>query len=478
MNPLLLASATELARRIRDRELTSRTVVQAHIARILEVNPRRNAVVHERFAAALAEADRADADLASGSLHGPLHGVPCTIKEAFGVTGMSWTSGLKSRTGTTASVDAITVQRLRAAGAIVMGVTNTSELCMWMESDNAVHGRTTNAYSERHIAGGSSGGEGSIVGAGGSPFGLGSDVGGSIRMPAFFNGVFGHKPGVGVVPNSGQFPMTPGEDAMRLLSSGPLCRSAEDLYPLLQILTGADGVDPLAHDGALGDPATVSLSGLNVLDVPDNGLIRVSADLRAAQVRVRDALVAQGAVAREVRYPALKKSFEIWSTAMGDASGPGAFLHLMGYKRRLALLPHLLRPYELGGPHTVPAILLGLLEDVGSISPRMAESARRLRTELRAQIIDDLGDGVMLFPSYPRTAPRHRVPWLMPLHWTYTAVLNALGLPVTQVPTGLDASGLPTGLQIVAAPGRDHVAMAVAVALEQAGVARWTPPSA
>src|SRR5207253_4609005 len=113
---------------------------------------------------------------------------PCTIKESIALTGMPHTAGLVARKGTLAGADAPTVARLRAAGAIPLGVTNTSELCMWMESNNRVYGRTGSAYDPSRTAGGSSGGEGAIVGAAGAPFGLGSDIGGSIRMPAFFNG--------------------------------------------------------------------------------------------------------------------------------------------------------------------------------------------------------------------------------------------------------------------------------------------------
>jgi fatty acid amide hydrolase 2 len=136
----------------------------------------------------------------------PLHGVPCTIKECFALVGHAADVGLPARVGLRPSADAPAVTRLRDAGAIPVGVTNVSELCMWMESFNRVYGRTNNPYDPSRIVGGSSGGEGAIVGSGASLFGLGSDVGGSIRMPAFFNGVFGHKCSAGLIPNSGQYP--------------------------------------------------------------------------------------------------------------------------------------------------------------------------------------------------------------------------------------------------------------------------------
>jgi len=260
---LRLASATALAAAIARKELRAVEVVDAHIAHARAVNPTLNAIVVERFAAARAEAEAADAHQEAGHPLPPLHGVPCTIKESFAFAGMPNCAGLVSRAAYRSPADAITVARLRGAGAIPMGLTNTSELCMWLESDNRVYGRTNNPYQSAHIVGGSSGGEGAIVGSGASPFGLGSDVGGSIRLPAFFNGVFGHKCSPGLIPNSGQFPSANGAEAEGMLSTGPLCRKAVDLWPLLRILAGPDLPAALRRD-----PATEALAGLRVVLLP------------------------------------------------------------------------------------------------------------------------------------------------------------------------------------------------------------------
>lgn len=189
---ILRSSATELARAIRHGELRSIEVVNAHLDRIAAVNPQLNAVVYDLAPSARAMAKEADAARERGADLGPLHGVPCTIKESFAMPETPFTSGLVARIGIRPSETATAVKRLVDAGAIPMGKTNVSELCMWMEGNNKVYGRTNNPYDPSRIVGGSSSGEGAIIGAGGSPFGLGSDIGGSIRMPAFFNGIFGH----------------------------------------------------------------------------------------------------------------------------------------------------------------------------------------------------------------------------------------------------------------------------------------------
>src|ERR1700704_1843694 len=207
-------SALNLAAAIRTGKVSARDAVEAHIERLQAVQPRINAIAAERFGPAREEADAADRRVAEADDDEhlpPLLGVPCTVKESIALAGMPNCAGLLARRDHRATESAPTSARLLEAGAIPLGVTNTSEMTMWIESQNFVYGRTSNAYDPSRAAGGSSGGEGAAVGSGGSPIGLGSDIGGSIRIPAFFNGVFGHKATEWIVPNSGQFPTADGE---------------------------------------------------------------------------------------------------------------------------------------------------------------------------------------------------------------------------------------------------------------------------
>src|SRR5258708_21336088 len=214
-------SAVDLARAIRTRETSSREVVEAHIEVLERTQSRINAVVVDRYARAREEADTADALVAEAAdvdALPPLLGVPCTIKESIAMLGMPNCAGLVSRRDWRSTENAPTVQRLLAAGTIPPGVTNTPEPCLWIETENRTYGRTNNAYDPSRTAGGSSGGEGAAVGVGGSPIGLGADIGGSIRLPAFFNGVFGLKPSPRLVPSTGQFPTTATQVAPLLLT--------------------------------------------------------------------------------------------------------------------------------------------------------------------------------------------------------------------------------------------------------------------
>ncbi len=474
-----LLSAVEIARLIREGALSSRDAVEAHIAQIARVNPALNAMVRDRFDEARAEADAADARVKSGGELPPLHGVPCTIKESFALTGMPNAAGLVRRRRVVSDGDATAVSRLRAAGAIPLGVTNTSELCMWMESNNYVYGRTNNPYDQRRIAGGSSGGEGSIVGAGASPFGLGSDVGGSIRGPAFFNGVFGHKATGGLVPGSGQYPMAENE-VLRYLTTGPITRRAEDLMPLLRILAGPDGIDDGCEEMPLGDPDSVDLQGRTLLDVEDNGAIDVSDDLRAAQQRAVRALADRGMRVRRVRFAAMKKQFDIWSAMMGAARGT-PFGELLGEGKPIRPLYEILKWTVGSSDHTLMASLLALIDPLPKLMPGPAQKLVELGRALRAEVVEMLGaDGVLLYPSHSSPAPRHNEPvrQALRLHmpWAYLGIMNVLELPSTQVPLGLNAEGLPLGVQVVSRHGNDHVTIAVAMELERA-LGGWVPPA-
>jgi fatty acid amide hydrolase 2 len=475
--PLLLRSGIELAAAIRRREVSSREVVDEHIRWIERVNPAINAVVATRFDEARREAAEADRLVARQppELLPPFLGVPCTIKESFALQGMPNTAGLAARRGVPAGADATTVARLRAAGAIPVGVTNTSELCMWYETSNRVYGRTRNPYDTRRIVGGSSGGEGAIVGAGGVPFGLGGDIGGSIRMPAFFNGVFGHKPTGGLVPGTGQFP-APASEAMVYLTSGPLARRAEDLMPFLLAIAGPDGIDPACRPFALGDQAKVELSGMRVLDVEDDGVHAVAGELADAQRRCARWLASRGAAVERVRIDGLACARDIWGSMLSAAGGP-SFSEMLGNGRPIARARELAR-WAIGrSAHTLPAILLTLLEDLPHLmagrTRRSVERGCALRDELAARIGPH---GVMLYPSFTRPAPRHHWPLVHPFHFVYTAILNVLELPATQVPLGLSSEGIPLGVQVVGTHGADHLTIRVACELEGA-FGGWVPPS-
>jgi fatty acid amide hydrolase 2 len=468
----LRMSALELAAAIRRRELSSREVVGAHVERARAINPSVNAIVVERYEQALREAEAADARIASATTDERLPallGVPCTIKESFAVAGLPNTAGLVRRREVIASEDATSVARLRDAGAICIGLTNVSELCMWMESNNRVYGRSNNPYDPRCIVGGSSGGEGAAVGAGASPFGLGADIGGSIRMPAFFCGVFGHKSTGGMVPGTGMHPVSE-NPKLRYLTTGPIARRATDLMPLLRMLAGPDGRDQSVRaELALGDPEAVDLSQLEISVVEDDGRRSVDIEMLDALDRAAETLARRGAKVRRRKIPEFARAFELWSAGMAEISST-SFRKLLGEGEPISVRRELLRWALRRSEHTLPALILAGVEDLWPVVPSV-ERRRALIGEavaLQGQLNELLGNnGLLLYPSHSRPAPRHYGPLLRPFGWTYTAIFNVLELPVTQVPMGLSQAGLPLGVQVVGANGNDHVTIAAALELER-----------
>jgi fatty acid amide hydrolase 2 len=478
--PVTERSALALARAIRSRALTAANVVEAHIALHERLAPRINAIAADRFEAARTDARAADERIAASGKDElpPLLGVPFTVKETIAVEGMPLTGGVLARRHERAERSAPAVQRLIGAGAIPLGVTNVSELTLWIESENRVYGRTNNPYDPSRTAGGSSGGEGAAVGCGGSPFGLASDIAGSIRIPALFCGVFGHKPSGGLVPNTGLWPPTTGESG-RMLGTGVLARRAEDLMPLIELIAGPDGIDPVTRTVALGDPASVSLEGLSLVTVEDESVRPISTELRDVRERAVGALLAAGASVRRVQLRSWRRAAPAFLALLEAGSGADAahatlrLLEESGEQR--PSWRELLRP---GGPHTFPTRVTLAAEmlrgdDGSGPSGQMLSAARDIVDELT----DAVGDGVLLHPAHPRPAPKHRRTlgrlWLL----TPTSVFNMAALPVTEVPLGLSETGLPLGVQVAAGANGDHLSIAVALELERV-FGGWIPPPA
>jgi fatty acid amide hydrolase 2 len=294
-------------------------------------------------------------------------------------------------------------------------------------------------------------------------------------MPAFFNGVFGHKPTGGLVPGTGQYPIAENK-ALRYLATGPLARRAEDLMPLLRILAGPDGVDAECSAADLGDPASVSFRGLQVKVIEDNGALKVSGELRAAMSSAAEALAARGAVVSRVRVDGLKNSFDIWSSMLGKES-THSFRDLLGGGKSISPLRELFKLAIGRSRHTLPGLGLALLERLPELTPTRTERFIEQGRALRGELIEIIGDGVVLYPPYPSVAPRHNRPLAPPLLWVYTAILNVMELPVTQVPLGLNERGVPLGVQVVGGPLADHRTIAVAQKLEE-DFGGWVPPRA
>ncbi|KAJ3624711.1 hypothetical protein MTP99_018313 [Tenebrio molitor] len=480
---LLLESATSVAHKIRTRKITSVQVLDSFIDRIKEVNPMLNCVVAERFDQARREAQAADDLIRSGTIpdetlarEKPFLGVPFTTKDCIAVKGMIHTSGLVKRRNCIAEDDADAIACLRAAGAYPIALTNVSELCMWWESANTLHGRSSNPYNTNHIVGGSSGGEGCLQGAAGSAFGIGSDIGGSIRMPSFFNGVFGHKPSKFVVSNNGQYPAPITTEQTSFLGIGPICRRAEDLLPLLKVIAGKN-----APELRLDEPVDIKQIQFYYQDC-DMGSVGVSPvhhEIKELFGKISLHLEkAHGIKTKKVAIQRFRKSGPIWFANMKTPNGPS-------FQEQLANLEGSINPYvELvkwcfrRSDHTFIGIVTALADKGGckygdDKHTYLVEERGKLRRDMEDLLGDD---GVFLYPTHPTAAPFHNEPLVKPFNFSYTAIINVLGFPATNIPMGLNSEGLPIGIQVVAKTKNDRLCLAVARELEKA-FGGWVPPS-
>lgn len=473
-----MKSAVELGRMIRAKEVTSEEVVSAYISRTQEVNPYLNVIVGNRFDAALKEAREVDKILASDNIpekysekQAPFLGVPMTTKEAISIEGLPNTSGLISRKGVTSSKDAAVIVAMRRAGAIPLAVTNVSELCMWYESSNLVYGRSNNAYHQGRIVGGSSGGEGCLQSSGGSAFGLGSDIGGSIRMPCVFNGIFGHKATTGVINNSGQFPY-PKAGGVNFLSTGPMCRFACDLMPIFKILALPDFQDQLKLE------EKVDVTKLKYYYMEDDGgsmlISPVHPEIKEAVIKAADHFEKLGCQVKKVSLTKMKYSFQFWASMMSN-SGDDTFCTLLGDKKPINPYIELLYWLVQFPRHTLPAIGLGIGEKIRS-PPEHDAKLKSLCEGLLKEFQDLLGeDGIFLYPTHPIPAPFHNKPLFVLFNFAYTGIFNMLGLPATAVPMGICSEEVPIGIQVVGAKYSDRLTLAVALELEKA-FKGWVPP--
>ena len=474
MHKLCTLKAIELADLIRTGDVSSVEVVEAHIERVEAVNPHLNAVVHTRYSQARREAERADERRREGDTS-PLLGVPCTVKESHGILGFPQTGGLVSRRRAYAERDSVLVKRLNAAGAIVIGITNVPEGLMWYESVNRVYGRTSNAYSTEHTCGGSSGGEGAIIGAGGSPFGLGGDVGGSIRLPASFNGIAGHKATGGRVPESGNWPGAEGLIA-RYKVTGPLARSVRDLRMLMPLLAKPDGEDLSVDGPPWVDTPPKDPEKIRVFWFDHNGIMPPSDGVNRA---IRDAAACVGGVGCHVerwRPAGIERGLEIWATALDQAGGPSFSEVLADFREPIRLLQQWLRWPLRRSDHIMPSLALATLEKLLERFPNHSAKIAHTRLELRDEIERRLGvDGVLICPVFHRDAPRHGLQAVLNFPgFIYSGVFNPLELPSTTVRAGFSSRGLPIGVQVVGRRNNDALTLQVAEMIEDS-IGGWDP---
>jgi Asp-tRNA(Asn)/Glu-tRNA(Gln) amidotransferase A subunit family amidase len=459
MPELTFLPAVFLARKIREKKLSPVELVEAHLARIEKANPKLNAFVQVDVEGARRQARAAETAVKKRQELGPLHGVPLSVKSSIEVAGLLCESGSKLRTGAVAARDAPLVARLRRAGAVIMGVTNTPELLMAWETDNLLYGRTNNPWDLSRTPGGSSGGEAAAIAAGMSAGGVGSDGGGSIRVPAHFSGICGLKPTPGRIPATGHFPVSAGPFAL-LGVVGPMARTIDDLKVLFEVMQGPDDGDPSAAPVPVRWPKKDDLKRIRVGYFEDDGRTPVTPGTRAAVRTAAEALRRAGFRVEAFRPAGLELARQLWWKLFGVAGGMVLGPLTRGNEARISPILKEFSGWVAAEPsHTGHSLLETWLQ----------------RDVVRAQVFAQMRDyPVLLCPVAAISAFRHgERSWRIDGQtvryldaWSYSEWFNLLGTPAAVLPVGASPEGLPIGVQIVGRPWKEELVLAVASSLE------------
>lgn len=473
MNELLECSAVELAQKIRNHDVSPAEVLETYIDRVRAINPQLNALVVDLFREARQRAQQQSETLAERDVLPLFFGVPISIKEMISVEDQPITCGSVYREDTRSTADADVVENVKESGAIPIGLTNVPELGLWIESSNPVYGTTRNPHDPDRTAGGSSGGEAALIAAQASPMGIGSDMGGSIRIPATFCGIYGHKPSATSVSVEGHFPhehsprrhhSIPKSD---LVSIGPITRHASDLLPLYNVLRSRQ---PSPDDPPARASEVVNFSDMTVYLLPDPeiSLARsTSSEVSESVERAGRALAERGATLRSFPTDFFEKATGIYLTNLENMEMPSVE-ELSGMEGPFGVTGELARKVLSSSRHTLPMLTLCLVDKVFSPSETDVEKALHLTERLREELNDYLEPGnVLIMPTYPTRAPYHGRTLLRPFDMMYAAIFNVLDLPVTAAPVSYNNDEAPTGVQIVSPVGRDENGIGAAMALEE-----------
>ncbi|HEX4602602.1 MAG TPA: amidase [Candidatus Angelobacter sp.] len=459
-------SAAEIAQLVRSREVSAVEVMQQYAERIQKLNPVLNAFAHLDLDRAFAEAKRIDSDGCHDSTESTLLGVPVTIKSCIDVKGLRCAAGSRLRSDYIAASDAPVVARLKKAGAIVIGNTTTPEMLMAYHTKNDIHGRTNNPWDLSRTPGGSSGGEAAAISSGMSAGGLGSDGGGSIRVPAHFTGICGLKPTPGLVPSTGHYPACVGPFSL-IGVVGPMARTVKDLQLLFAAVVGYGPADPASLPTMVKVLDRKHVKQLRIGYYEDDGESYPGAETTAAVRAAAGALRSAGFIVEAFRPKGLADARELWTVIFVEAGA--LLLATLVRGREDEVNPNTREFLALAAarPALTGERLLGALIEQDQLRMRVEEQMRDYPILLAP---------VCSMPAFPHQdagwGPEHEADYLRTM--TYCQHYNLLGNPAATVPITQSPEGLPIGVQIIGRPCHDHEVLAIAEALNEQY--KWREP--
>jgi Asp-tRNA(Asn)/Glu-tRNA(Gln) amidotransferase A subunit family amidase len=468
MNKIIFGTIAEIAEGIREKKFSPVRIVDAHLERVAALQPKLNAFAHLDAVGACKQARAAEAAVMRGKEVGPLLGVPLTIKSCIDAAGWPTSAGSLLRKDYVAQMDAPLVARLRAAGAIILGNTNTPEYLMAYETDNSLSGKTSNPWNLARSAGGSSGGEAAAIASGCSAGGVGSDGGGSIRVPAHFCGICGLKPTPGRIPATGHFP--PGGGAFGWIGVvGLMGRTAADVRALFEVIAGPDAGDALSAPVPVRVVKVEDVKKLRIGILESDALGPATPETSAAVERAAKLLNEQGFNVERKRLSGLDRAIELWWYFFGPVI---ADLIRQGAVGQEEALSPMLREYIALATAETKLTYDGFLKACGE------------RDGLRAEILRQMEDMPILLsavsagPAFRHGEGNWRSGEKENYRDTmrYSQWLNLAGFPGVAVPVGVSRDGLPIGVQVIGRPYEEEMILAVAEAIER-GRGAWQAPN-
>ncbi|KTD54678.1 amidase [Legionella santicrucis] len=455
MYDLIKQPAYKIVELIKTKVVSSEEVTRAFLDRIQEVNSSLNAVIQIDEEQSLQNARKADAAIAREEVLGPLHGLPITIKDTIDIFGYKNTYGSHLYNDYIPEREGTCVTRLRAAGAVILGVTNSPELLTAYESDNLIYGKTNNPYDLNRTSGGSSGGEAAIISANGSPLGLGTDGGGSIRVPAHFCGISGLKPTQGLIPLTGIALPGAGAGCLQAFGTcGPMARFVDDLTLALSVLSGPDEFDPTSPPITIGNPFKVDVNTLKIAYFIDNGIVTPSKDIIDATLNAVRVLADLGAKIEEARPENIENTFELHWEPFFTLCDAGETVN--SFLRGLSI--NNISPLRMQFNQDAKKYHLSTAQ----LNQRFAEIAKFKWDTYRFLNQYDL----IICPPCATTAKLHGQCLNEIKDFTYTMSFNNSGSPAAVIPFATSQNGLPIGVQIISNLWKDHMVLAVAKVLE------------
>jgi amidase len=457
MDSFPYGTIAEIAREIRFKKVSPVEIVEHHLKRIEKLQPKLNAFVHLDAENALEQARTAEISVTRGAKLGPLHGVSLSIKSCIDVAGWPCPAGSLLRKNYIPKEDAPLISRLKAAGAILLGNTNTPEFLMAYESDNRLTGKTSNPWNLVYSSGGSSGGEAAAIASGCSAGGVGSDGGGSIRVPAHFCGICGLKPTPSRIPATGHFP--PGAGAFSWIGVvGPMARTIADVRLLFEVMAGPDAGDALSAPVPLRAYQKNELRGMRIGILESDNVGVATPETRSAVERVAKSLGEQGFTVEPFRMKRLDRALELWWFFFGPVIG-NLFQHsIAGQENQISpMFREYLSYANSGNPITLDQFIKACAE----------------RDLLRAEILRQMKDTpILLSPVSTGPAFGHGQGNYLPGTgyrdtMRFSQWLNLTGFSGASVPVGHSNDGLPIGVQVIGRPFEDELVLAVAEAIEQ-----------